>query len=121
MDLLLVHHLQVCGTIEEGRVRRYRLATDFTQRQAFGVLSAVPLLVCTRRSHHIKGRVGDVVADHTTDGQFGSAVDLHVLELLAVFLGQVGQEGLRRLVKVPVDIVDRVIDVTHHDLCDRSG
>ncbi|MCY1518935.1 hypothetical protein D9M68_536700 [compost metagenome] len=61
----------------------------------------------------LEGRVGDVVGDHAADRQFGAAVDLYVLEVVAELLGQVAQEGVRCFVVMLVAVVDRVVDSAH--------
>ncbi|MNE31481.1 hypothetical protein D3C80_1250510 [compost metagenome] len=93
--------------------RGNRGAAVLAQGQSLGVVATVPALVGANIGDMLEGRVGDVVGDHAAHRQFGAAVDLYVLEVVAELLGQVAQEGVRCFVVMLVAVVDRVVDSAH--------
>ena len=114
VDAFLVEDLQVGGAAVELGAGLDRGAAIFPEGQALGVLAPVPALVGTHLGHHLEGGVGDVVGDHTRHRELGAAVDLHVLEIPLEGLGQMAQEGFRRLVVMLVRIVDGVVGGRAH-------
>ncbi|MFV8319669.1 hypothetical protein [Mycobacterium sp. 23] len=107
----LVHLLQARTGLEERRDRAHR----FAEQLAFGLAVRVAvfevLLPGARPGDDLECRVGNVVTDHPAQRDLGAPVDLHVLDVVLVLLGQEFGQRFRRLVEVIVRVKERERDV----------
>ncbi len=100
----LVHLLQAWARLEKRRDRAHRLTEQLALALAVRVAELEVLLPGARAGDDLEGRVGNVVADLAADRDLGAPVDLHVLDVVLVLLGQVLGQRLRRLVEVIVRV-----------------
>ena len=107
----LVHHLEARAGLEERRDRAHRLTEQFTLGLAVRVAVLEVLLPGARAGDDLEGRVGDVIADLTAQRNLGAAIDLHVLDVVLVLLGQELGQRLRRLVEMIVRVKDGKRDI----------
>jgi hypothetical protein len=103
----LVHLLQARTGLEERRDRAHRLTEQLALGLAVRVAVLEVLLPGTRPGDDLEGRVGNVVADLPPDRDLGAPVDLHVLDVVLVLLGQELGQRLRWLVEMVVGVEDR--------------
>ena len=113
VQTLLVHQLQPVGRGAERLGRRDWRALQVFQRQAVRVLRTIPLLMAAGGGHDFESGVGNVVGDLPGDGQLGAATHLNILELVAILLRQIAQEGIFRFVVVIVRIIDGIGQLGH--------
>ena len=103
----LIHLLQARAGLEERRDRAHRLTEQLALGLAVRVAELEVFLPGARPGDDLEGRVGNVVADLAADRDLGAPVDLHVLDVVLVRLGQELGQGFRRLVEVIIGVEQR--------------
>jgi hypothetical protein len=107
VDPLLVHQGETGGRLPEGRDRLHGLPEDLPPGFPFGIAETEIVLLRSRASDHVKGRVGNVLADLSADDDFGPAPHVDIVNGAPVPVRQIFGQRLAGLIEVVVGVEQR--------------